>query len=38
VQTLRSKKENKLFDRVAKRNPKVYEEKEDSVILEEWIR
>ena len=30
--------EVKFFDRVAKRNPKVYEGKEDPMILEEWIR
>ena len=30
--------ETKFFDRVAKRNPKVYEGKEDPMILEEWIR
>ena len=29
--------EAKFFDRVAKRNPKVYEGKEDPMILEEWI-
>jgi len=31
-------KENKFFDRVAKRNPKTYDGKEDPVVLEEWIR
>ena len=30
--------ETKFFNRVAKRNPKVYEGKEDPMILEEWIR
>ena len=30
--------ETKFFDRVAKRNPKVYEGKEDLMILKEWIR
>ena len=30
-----SEKENKLFDRVMKRNPKAYDGKEDSVLLEE---
>jgi len=31
-------KENKLFDQVIKRNPKLFEGKEDLVILYDWIR
>ena len=31
-------KDDKLADRVARRNPKVYEENYDPVVLEEWVR
>ena len=31
-------KENKLVERVARRNPKVYDGSYDPVVLEEWIR
>ena len=32
------KQGNKFFDRVAKRNPKTYDGKEDPMLLEEWVR
>jgi len=38
VEPEKSGSKTKFFDRVAKRNPKVYEGKEDPMILEEWIR
>jgi len=38
VEPEKTESETKFFDRVAKRNPKVYEGKEDPMILEEWIR
>jgi len=31
-------KENKFFDRVSKQNPKTYDDKEDLMLLEEWIQ
>jgi len=34
----KGEKENKLLDWVSKQNPKTYDGKEDSVLLEEWIR
>jgi len=34
----KDEQENKFFDRVAKRNPKTYDGKEDPVLLEEWVR
>jgi len=37
VEPKKSGSETKFFDQVAKRNPKVYEGKEDPMILEEWI-
>jgi len=33
-----SLKEDKLADRVARRNPKVYDGSDDLVVLEKWIR
>ena len=38
VEPEKSRSEAKFFDQVAKRNPNVYEGKEDPMILEEWIR
>ena len=33
-----SPKEDKLADRIARRNPKVYDENYDPVVLKEWVR
>jgi len=38
VSTETPPKEDKLVDRVARRNPKVYDVTYDPVVLEEWIR
>jgi len=38
VSTETPHKEDKLADRVARRNPKVYDGTYDPVVLEEWVR